>query len=159
MRTLIIVAVDEVVELGLLLQEVFASRLGGLQLKRQMHAFMAAVLLWVARLYALDLDAQPEPPHGQFGQIEEGIGTGKRNAVIGADGFGQAELLENSLKHRKRIGLLGSGERLAGEEIAASEVSDRERIAIAAVREHELALVVGAPQLIGLSGKGKGGSL
>jgi len=52
------------------------------------HAFMTAVLLWVARLYALDLYAQPEPPHGQFGEIEERIGTGKRNAVIGADRFG-----------------------------------------------------------------------
>src|SRR4029079_17593100 len=44
MRTLIIVAVDEVVELGLLLQEVFAGRLGGLPLQRQMHAVMSAVL-------------------------------------------------------------------------------------------------------------------
>ena len=44
MRPLIVVAVDEVVEFRLLLQEVVAGRLGGLQLQGQMHAFMAAIL-------------------------------------------------------------------------------------------------------------------
>src|SRR5580704_3249467 len=69
------------------------------------------------------------------------------------------ELLEDGLEHREGIGFLGGGERLAGEEIAAGEVGDRQRIAIASVGEHELALVVGAPQIIGLAGKGKRRSL
>jgi len=42
-RPLIVVAVDEVIEFRLLLQEVVAGRLGGLQLQGQMHAFMAAL--------------------------------------------------------------------------------------------------------------------
>ena len=44
MRSLVVVAVDEAIELGLLLEEVVAGRLGGLQLQGQMHALMAAVL-------------------------------------------------------------------------------------------------------------------
>jgi hypothetical protein len=61
-----------------------------------MHALMAAVLLWVAGLDALDLNAEPEPPNGELGEIEEGVRTGEGNAVIGADGLagfaGDAEL-------------------------------------------------------------------
>ncbi len=40
----------------------------------------------------------------------------------------------------------------AGNQITAGEVGDSQWIAIAAVCEHELALVVGAPQVIGLFG-------
>src|SRR3984893_2131484 len=154
-RPLVIVAIDEVVELGLLLQEVFPSRFSGLQLQRQMHALMAAVLLRAAWFDALDLDAEPEPPDGELGEVEEGIRTGEGNAVIGADGLGQSELLENGLEHGKSIGFPCGGERLAGEDVAAGEVSDCQRIAIAPIGEHEFAFVVGAPQLIGLPGKRK----
>ena len=38
----------------------------------------------------------------------------------------------------------------AGDQVTAGEVGDGQRIAIAAIGEHELALVVRAPQLIGL---------
>jgi hypothetical protein len=44
------------------------------------------------------------------------------HVVTGADGLGQAVLLENGLKHWKRIGFLGGGERLAGERVAAGKV-------------------------------------
>ena len=152
MRALVVVAFNEVIELGLLLQEVFAGRLGGLQLQGQMHTLVPSVLLRMARLDALDRDAEPEPPDREFGEVEEGIRTSKGNAVIGANGLGQAELLEDGLEHRKGVGFLGGGERLAREEIATGGVGDRKRIAVAPVGEHELALVVGAPQVIGLTG-------
>jgi hypothetical protein len=84
-----------------------------------MHALMAAVLLRVTGLDALDRDAQPEPPDGELGEVEEGIGTGKGNAVIGANGLGQSELLENGLEYAERLGFFGGGERLAREDIAA----------------------------------------
>ncbi|MBY5775277.1 hypothetical protein HFN63_35575 [Rhizobium leguminosarum] len=38
---------DDVVEAGLLLQEIGAGCLGGLQLEGEMHALVAAVLLWI----------------------------------------------------------------------------------------------------------------
>jgi len=85
MRALVVVvAFNEVIEFGLLLQEVFAGRLGGLQLQGQMHTLVPSVLLRIARFDALDRDAEPEPPDRKFGEVEEGIRTSKGNAVIGA---------------------------------------------------------------------------
>jgi hypothetical protein len=43
--------------------------------------------------------------------------------------------------------------------IAAGKVGDGERIAIAPVGQHELALVISAPQIVRLAGKGKRRSL
>ena len=57
MWALLVVAVDEVVELGLLLQEVLRGGLGGFLLQGQVHALVAAVLLGVTGLDALDADA------------------------------------------------------------------------------------------------------
>ena len=56
MRALLVVALDEAIELRLLLQEVLRRRLGRLLLQRQMHALVPAVLLRVAGLDALDGD-------------------------------------------------------------------------------------------------------
>jgi len=109
---------------------------------------MAAILLRVLPGFdALDLDTEPQPPHRELAQPVERVGTCEGNAVIDADGLGQAEFLECVLEHGEGIGFLGGEERLAGEQIAAGEVADRQRVAIAPVGEHELALVVGAPQV------------
>ena len=72
------------------------------------------------------------------------------NAVVGANGSRQAKFLEYALKHRESIGFLGGRERLAGDEIAAGEVGDGQRIAISPIGKHELALVIGTPQFIRL---------
>ena len=48
---------DEIIELGLLLEDIGAGRAGGLLLQGQMHAFMAAILLRVPRFNAFDGDA------------------------------------------------------------------------------------------------------
>src|ERR1051326_9017048 len=69
-------------------------------------------------------------------------------------GWRRAALLEGALEHIESIGFFGFGERLASDQIAAGEVGDGEQIAIALVGEHELALVVGAPQIVGLYGLG-----
>lgn len=48
MRALGVVNLDELIEATLLLQEIKGSRLGGLLLQRQVHPFVAAVLLRMA---------------------------------------------------------------------------------------------------------------
>lgn len=89
---------DEVVELALLLEEVGGRRPGCFQLEGQMHALMAAVLLRVAGLDPLDLDAEPEPPDRELRQVEQGVGRSEGYAVVGPDRRRQAtELLEGPL--------------------------------------------------------------
>ncbi len=51
-----------------------------------------------------------------------------------------------------RHGILGTSiaERLTADEVTTGEVGDREPIAIATIGKHELALVIGAPEIIRL---------
>jgi hypothetical protein len=71
---------DEIVEAGLLLEAIGAWRADGLFLEGQVHALMAPVLLWATWFDALDIDTKPQPPDGEFGEIEQGIRTCEGNA-------------------------------------------------------------------------------
>src|SRR5215472_7250567 len=113
-----------------------------------MHAFMATVLLRMARLDTLDSDAEPEPPDGQPTQVEETIRRGKGNSVVGTNGMGQAAFLEKALKGCKRALFLDRLHGFTEQKITAGVVGNGKRVAISFVAEHELALVVGAPQSI-----------
>jgi hypothetical protein len=77
------------------------------------------------------------------------VGAGEGHAVIGADRFGQAKVLESALEDDEGVGFLGGCQRLASNEVATGEVADSQWVAVAAIGEHELAFVVGAPQIIG----------
>src|SRR5580700_7285854 len=91
---------DEGIEAGLLLQAVATRGPRGLLLQGQMHSLMAAVLLGVAWLDALDGDTEPEPPDGKLGEVEQAVGTGEGNAVIRPDGLGETPLPEELLEGR-----------------------------------------------------------
>ena len=52
----------------------------------------------VMELDALDGDAQAQPPDGQLGEVEHGVGAGEGDAVVGADGGRQAALEEELLE-------------------------------------------------------------
>jgi hypothetical protein len=84
--------VQEGIEAGLLLQAVHTWRARGFLLQSEVHAFMAAVLLWLSGLDAFDSDAEAEPPDRELGEIEQGIGAGEGNAIIGTDGERQSAL-------------------------------------------------------------------
>ena len=58
MRALLVEGVDELIEARLLLQEVLGGGLGGLLLQRQVHALVAAILLGMSGLDALEVDPQ-----------------------------------------------------------------------------------------------------
>jgi hypothetical protein len=63
-----------------------------------MHAFVAAVLLGMTGLDALDVEAEAEPPDGQLGEIEEGIRACEGNPIIRSDRRRQAALAEELLE-------------------------------------------------------------
>lgn len=141
MRALLVEDADELIEPGLLLQEVLRGRLGGFLLERQMHALMATVLLRMPRLDALDVDPQAQPPHREARQAKQGIGAGKGSTVVSADRPGKPKFLENPLKDGKGERRLGVGERFTADQIPRGEVGDGQRITVATVCELELPLV------------------
>jgi hypothetical protein len=49
------------IDARLLLEQVGRGGLGGLLFQSQVHPLVAAILLWVARINALDPNAQSEP--------------------------------------------------------------------------------------------------
>ncbi len=77
-------AIDEVIELGLLLEEVAGRGFGGLELEREMHAFVAAILLRMAGFDALSI-AMPRRSHhtDSLERLNRAFGLVKRNTVVG----------------------------------------------------------------------------
>jgi hypothetical protein len=73
-----------------------------------MHPLMASVLLRIAGLDAFDIDAEAQPPDRQLAQAEQGVRAGEGDAVVGADRFGHAKVLKNTLKYGKCVAFLRS---------------------------------------------------
>ena len=98
---------------------------------------------------ALDVDAEAEPPDGEFAEAIKRVGRGKGHAVVGANGVGKAKFLKGALEGGDGEFFLRCAQRLTGEEVAARKVGDGQQVAVAAIAEHELAFVVGAPERVG----------
>ena len=98
MRPFGIELADEDIEAFPLLQAVGARRTGCFLLEGEVHALVTAVLLRMTGLDAFDPDTQSEPPHRELGEVEQGIGTGEGNAIVGADGARQATLGKQPLE-------------------------------------------------------------
>src|SRR6185503_4738152 len=64
-----------------------------------------------------------------------------------------------ALEHGKRVAFLRRCQGIAADQVTACEVGDRERIAVALVGEHELAFVIGTPQIVRLARLGQRRSL
>ena len=146
MRSLLVVAGDEGIKAGLLLQPVGRRGLRGLFLQREMHPFVPAILLRMPRFDAFDLDPEPQPPDREFAQAVERVRRRKGRPIVGADGAGQAEIFECALKDGECEARLRRRQRLTREQIAAGEVRDGEGIAVAPIPEHELAFIIRAPE-------------
>src|SRR6202047_4735566 len=113
-----------------------------------MHGFLAAGLWGMARLEALDGNAEPQPPNGESAQVEETIGRGEGHAVVGTDGLGQAAFLKQALKSGKGSLFLDRLHGLAEQKITAGMIGNGQGVTIPLIPQHELALVVGGPQSI-----------
>src|SRR5579871_6758509 len=105
--------VNEGIELGLLLKRVHPRWSCSLFFECEMHPFMAAVLLRMARFDAFDPNAEPEPPDRKFGQVEEGVGGGKGRAIVRANASRQSALQEELLESRKSQAFTGGFESFA----------------------------------------------
>src|SRR5262249_37551915 len=144
-RSVVIIDFAEFIESFLLLQKVISRRLRGLFFQGQMQAFMAAVLLRPAGLDAFDGNSQTQPPYRKLAQTKQGMGTRKRQTVIGADSRGEPKLLKDALKHVEGRKLLSRFESFATQQIPRSIIGDGQGIAIQLVAESEFAFVVGTP--------------
>jgi hypothetical protein len=114
---------DEVIKAGLLLETIGAWRADGLFLEGQVHALMAPVLLGATWFDALDVDTEARPPDGELGEIEEGVWPGEGDAVVGADGIGQAALAEEPLEGRGGEILTGRLQGLAEQQVARGMIT------------------------------------
>jgi hypothetical protein len=88
-------------------------------------------------------------PGRQLGEVEEGIRAGERDAIVGADGTGQTAFAKQLLEGGDGEVLAGRFQGLAHQQEARGVVGHREGIAVAPVAELELALEIGAPEIVG----------
>src|SRR5579864_607414 len=92
---------DKGVKLFLLLEEVITGWFGGFFFKRQVHAFMAAIFLRVARFDPFYGDAESEPPNGEPAHSEECDARSKGLAIVRADSHGKSKFFEGLFKDVK----------------------------------------------------------
>ena len=62
-----------------------------------------------------------------FAQVEQGVGRSEGHAVIAADVGGQTTLFKKPLKHGESVVSFEGRERLAGLQIPAGMIGDRQR--------------------------------
>ena len=148
MWALVVEDLNELVEAGLLLQEVGGRRLGGFFLQGEMHALVTTILLGSTGFNALDANAEAKPPDRKFAQVEQSVCGSERYAVVTADVGGQAALLKKSLKHRESIVFSGRRKGFTSEQETAGVIGDGERITVLAIAEQELAFVIRTPEVI-----------
>src|ERR1700721_3728938 len=106
-----------------------------------MHAFMAAVLLRMARLDSLDGNAEPQPPNSESAQVEQTIGRGEGHAIVGTNGLRQATFLKQALKGSKSALFLDRLHGLAEQEVTAGGVGHGQWIKIPFIAGHDFPLV------------------
>ena len=116
---------------------------------------MAAVVLGMPRLAALDLNPETEPPHRELAEPVQRVGGRERDAVVGPNHVRESKFLEGALEDRKREFFLGRQQGLARQQVAAGEVGDRQGIAVLAIAEQKFALVVGTPERVRFASGGE----
>ena len=128
MRALLVEDVHELVEAGLLLEEVGGGRFRGLFFQGEMHAFVAAILLRMARLDALNANAEAKPPDGKFAEVEQSIGRCKRDTIVAADVRRQATFLKKALKDGESVVFPDKRKRFASEQETTGVIGNGEGI-------------------------------
>ena len=137
----------EAIKAILLLARGSSRRPGGLCLERSVHALVSPILLGLAWIDALQLDAELHPMDRQSGQASRPVAR-KRRSIVRADRVRQAQLAEGLLE--PGVNALGRGRHnLAGDQEAAVRIADRQRVATRAIRGAEPTLEVRTPDVVG----------
>ncbi len=155
MRPHVVVDPAEPIERTLLPPERPTRRRTRVDLEREVHAFMAPVLLRLPEVDAVERNPEPHPPDRELRQAGDRGRAGERFAVVGADRFREPvgpEQLDEDAAHV----LEGRGvKRDAREQVAGGAVHDRQRVAELAVARAELSLEVDAPDVVRLAACGQ----
>ena len=151
MRALFVVRTAEASEARLLGPLVVLRWPGGDDFEGPVHALVRPVRLRAPRCNTLMTEAECDSPRGELAQAAEGRGD-ERRAIVRANGFGQAILVEQALEAGACFHLLRREPRRAGEEKAAVGVGHRQGGAVEAIAGAELAFEVRRPD--GLRGLG-----
>ena len=84
-----------------------------------------------------------------FEEIEQGIGTGKGHAIVGADGQRQTAFAEQPLEGGNGRVFARRVQRFTEQQEARGMIADGQWVTVPVIAEPELALEVGTPQVIG----------
>src|SRR5712675_263427 len=148
MRALFVVLALKRVESELLSSHVRRGWARRLLLQRQMESLVAAVLLRLSGLDALERDVDLDDLHCEPGQAEMALRSCPRLTIVHADRRGHPVLAEDSRQRRPDIGrhrVAHRRARLAAKKISAECVGDGERIAPSPVAESKPAFEVHTP--------------
>jgi hypothetical protein len=80
MRTILVELLDEIVKLPLLLKTVETRRACRFFFEREMHPFVASILLRMTRPDPFNADTETKPPDRKAAEIEQRITGGERYA-------------------------------------------------------------------------------
>ena len=100
MRTILVELLDEIVKLPLLLKTVETRRACRFFFEREMHPFVASILLRMTRPDPFNADTETKPPDRKAAEIEQRITGGERYAIVRTNRVGQTTFLEQTLKGR-----------------------------------------------------------
>ena len=113
----------------------------------RLDTFVPSVLLWMAGLDELRVDAQANPPDGQTTQSSDGRG-GERNTVVGSNDPRETVLLEQPAEHGLRGDMCCGSETLASQNEPRETIGGGQGIAVHPVTCLEFTLEVNAPGVI-----------
>jgi hypothetical protein len=149
MRSYCIELKYEIIETGLLLQEVHTSRPSGFGLEGEGIALMAPVLWRISGLDRLDLNAHSEPSDHSLERLKRPLGLENGAPLSDRVAFGRPGLFKEAIEGGTGADGFDGGLVVADQDEAAGLVGDGERIALAAVAQCECALEIRAPEVVG----------
>jgi len=115
------------VERVLLRSQCRGRRVGSVVLERAVHALMAPVLLWLARIDPFTGNSKLDQPHGQLRQTAN-CRRCKRRPIVGTYRFWPPELTECRLHDRANVIMIEIRDHLTAQQIPAERVAQRKRI-------------------------------